>query len=499
MSSNTNNTLQAFWVMFGSLAGFIFVTASAMLLSRYFSKVDYGTFKQVTYIYHTLLAVFTLGLPKAYSYFLPRVPKSHAKDVIGKINYILIACGVVFSLIIFFGSDLIAFLLKNPALSSLLKWFSLVPLFMVPTMGLEGILATYKKTKILAFYNISTKGLLFLCITLPVVFFNGEVKHAIIGFTVGSFISFLIAMILKYYPVKHEAKEKSSYTYNNLFKYSLPIMLASIWGMVIVSSDQFFISRYFGSEVFAEFSNGATKIPFVGMIVGAISIVLAPIYSKLAKDESSVSKNEIFRLLKTVFEKTIKLVFPVVTFFFCFSDIIMVVLYGDQYKMSGVYFSIKILENYFTLLTFAALILSIGGQRFYYKVHMYGALILVFLEYVSIYVINSPFAIVWVSTIFTILKVFVLLSYISNYLKVRVVNLFPLKLILKILPISFLIIYGIRYILESSFQIDNVLLLLTSSIFYVLLFGLWSYFIKLDYYSLISPLLNKFNKHNLKK
>ena len=499
MSSNTNNTLQAFWVMFGSLAGFLFVTGSAMLLSRYFSKVDYGTFKQVTYIYHTLLAVFTLGLPKAYSYFLPRVPKSHAKDVIGKINYILIGCGVVFSLILFFGSNLIAVLLKNNELSSLLKWFSLVPLFMVPTMGIEGILATYKKTKTLAFYNITTKCLLFLCVTLPVVFFNGEVKHAIIGFTVSSFISFVIAMILKYYPVKHEDKEKSSYSYNDLFKYSLPIMLASIWGMVITSTDQFMISRYFGTEVFAEFANGATKIPFVGMIIGAISIVLAPIYSKLAKDESSVSKIEIFRLLKTVFEKTIMLAFPIVTFFFCFSDTIMVVLYGNQYEMSGVFFSIKILVNYFTLLTFSALILSIGGQRFYYKVHMYGALILIFLEYVSIHIFNSPFAIVWISTICAILITFVLLNYISNYLKVRVVDIFPLKLILKILPISFLIIYGVRYILETSFQIDNVLLLFTSSIFYVLIFGLWSYFIKLDFCSLLSPLLNKFDKYNQKK
>ena len=207
--SRTNNTIQAFWVMFGGLVGFLFVTGSAMLLSRYFSKADYGTFKQVTFIYNTLLAVFTLGVPKAYSYFLPRVPKSQAKDVISKINYILITCGVAFSLILFFGSGLIALILKNAALSSLLKWFSLVPLFMVPTMGLEGILATYKKTRILAFYNITTKCLLFLCVTLPVVFFNGEVKHAIIGFTVSSFISFVIAMILKYNPVKHENKEKS--------------------------------------------------------------------------------------------------------------------------------------------------------------------------------------------------------------------------------------------------------------------------------------------------
>jgi O-antigen/teichoic acid export membrane protein len=329
---------------------------------------------------------------------------------------------------------------------------------------------------------------------LPVILFNGGLKHAIIGFTVSSFISFVIAMILKYNPVKQEDKEKSSYSYNDLFKYSLPIMLASIWGMVITSTDQFMISRYFGTVVFAEFANGATKIPFVGMIVGAMSIVLAPIYSKLANDDSSVSKKEIFSLLKNVFEKSIKLVFPVVTFFLCFSDKIMVVIYGDQYEISGIFFSIKVLENYFTLLTFSALILSIGGQKYYFKVHMYVALLIILFEYISIYVFNSPFAIVWISTLLQISKTFLILNFIRKYLEVRLVDFFPLKIILNILPICFLIICGIRYILEKSFNIDDISLLLVSFILYILLFSLWSHYKKLDYYSIVKPLLKKFNK-----
>ena len=485
--------------MFGSLVGFVFVTASSVFLSRYFNKTDYGTFKQVTFTYSTLLAVFTLGLPKAYSFFLPRVPKSQAKDVISKINNILIACGIFFSLVIFFGSDLIAMFLKNAALGSLLKWFSLVPLFMLPTMGLEGILATYQKTKILAFYNIATKCLLFLCITLPVILFNGGVKHAIIGFTVASFMSFVIAMILKNLPVKNEVKKISKYTYTDLFRYSLPIMLASIWGMIIASTDQFMISRYFGTEVFAEFSNGAMKIPFVGMIIGAISIVLAPVYSTLASNNSLTSKKEIFRLLKSVFEKSIKLVFPIVTFFFCFSDIIMVVLYGDKYQISGDFFAIKLISNYFTLLTFTALILSIGGQKYYYKVHMYGALLLILFEYISIHVINSPFAIVWISILFQISKTFILLNFICKYLEVRLIDFFPLKIILNILPICFLISFGIRYILEKSFTINHISLLLITFILYIFFFALWSHYIKLDYYNIVKPILNKFNKNNVQE
>lgn len=65
-----SNTLQAFWIAIGSLFAFGFGIVSSMILSRYFPKEDYGTYKQVIYVYTTLLTVFTLGLPKAFSYLV---------------------------------------------------------------------------------------------------------------------------------------------------------------------------------------------------------------------------------------------------------------------------------------------------------------------------------------------------------------------------------------------------------------------------------------------
>ena len=53
--------------------------------------------------------------------------------------------------------------------------------------------------------------------------------------------------------------------------------------------------------------------------------------------------------------------------FFCFGDKVMIVLYGDNYEGSGEFFQIKLLVNFFTLIVYGPLILSIGGQKFYYK------------------------------------------------------------------------------------------------------------------------------------
>src|SRR5690554_593429 len=437
-----------------------------MILSRYFDKTDYGTYKQIMYTYSTLLTVFTLGLPKAYSFFLPRVSKSEAKDVISKINHILIGSGLIMSLAIFFGADLIATFLKNDELGLPLKYFALVPIFMLPTMGLEGILATYQKAKLIASYNIITKVLMLLCVTIPVIVYDGDVTDAVIGFTIASFISFVVALFLKNHPVKDEVKAKSSYRYKDIFKYSIPIMMAGIWGIIIISADQFFISRYFGTEVFADFANGSLQLPFVAMIISASSIVLAPVYSDLAFKNNAESKEKIINLWKSVFEKTIKLIYPLVVFFFCFADIIMIVLYGEKYENSGSFFQIKLIVNFFTLIAYGPLVLSIGGHKYYYKVHMYGALLLILFEYGSVLIINSPIAIVWISVLCQIGRIFAMLLFISKFLELKFINLFPFKLIFNLLIPTFLIIYGIKFVLNQIPDINNIVLLISSSVLY---------------------------------
>ena len=110
---STNNTKQAFWVALGSLFSFGFAIVSSMILSRYFDKGDYGTYKQVMYVYNTLLTVFTLGLPKAFSYYLPRVDISQAKNLIKKITRLFFILGAVFSIILYVFAQPIADFMNN--------------------------------------------------------------------------------------------------------------------------------------------------------------------------------------------------------------------------------------------------------------------------------------------------------------------------------------------------------------------------------------------------
>ena len=469
----------------------MFIIGSAIVLSRYFNKVDYGTYRQILYVYTSLLFIFTLGLPRTYSFFLPRVPIEEAKSVIKKINNILVASGLCMGCTIYFGAELIANLLNNNELINPLRYFSLVPIFMLPIIGLDGILATYKKTQLLAFYFIAKNILFFVLIVTPVVFMGGGVVSAILGFSVASFISFLLAAFLKYWPIKKITPVTTSLSYKEIFKYATPIFMAGFWATLISSSDQFFISRYFGVEVFAEFANGAVELPFVTMVIASTAIVLAPIYSKKAFDGSAKAREEIIQLWHSVLSKTIKLTYPLIAFFYCFADMVMVALYGQSYINSGEYFEIKILVNFFTIVSLEPLLLSIGGNKYYYRVFMYGAIVLIALQALSVMFISSPVALVWVSVICQIGRILAMLLFVAKYFDVKLYQLFSWSVIAKLTP-CFIILYTIKYSILFFIDDSNVFVTLsTAAILYLILFVIWAYIAKLDYLSIIKPLLKR--------
>lgn len=489
----TSNTQQAFWVGIGSLFSFGFTIVSSIILSRYFNKGDYGTYKQVLYVYGTLLSVFTLGLPKAFSYFLPRVPLNEAKNLISKITNLFYLLGGIFTVLLYFFSPQIASFLKNPDLSLAIKIFSPVPLLMLPTMGLESILATYRKTQFITIYTISTRIFTLLCVVLPVIIFKGTYIHAIIGFVAASALTFALAIYFKFLPIRHEANDKCNISYIEIFRFSIPLLYASLWGMLIGSADQFFISRYFGNEVFADFSNGSLELPFVGMIVGAGSTVLGPLFSRQVHEKADIKK-KILPLWISVFEKTAKLIYPLVLFFWFFADIVMVFLYGAQYENSGIYFRIKLTVNFFTMITYSPLVLAIGATKFYAKVHMYGAILLLALEYISILTINSPYMITTISVLCQIGRIVALLVFLSKFFGVKLIDLFPIKLIFKIILPSIIILIPIRYFFLNFMKIEGIMLLIITFTIYITVYLGWCCVAKIDNLTIIRPLILNMKK-----
>lgn len=493
MKTGQSNTIQAFWIGLGSIATFTFSIVSAAILSRWLSKSDYGTYKQVMYVYNTLLVVFTLGLPKAYSYFLPKYSVEYGNSIVNKINIVFIAIGVLFSALLFGGASIIAELLNNPQLTTSLKLFALSPAFILPTMGIEGIMASYKQSHINAIYLLITR-LILLLFVIGGVCIKPDCNSAIIGFTIASILNCFIGLYIKKIPFKEIKSVKTDLTYKAIFKFSIPLMVASIGGIVIKTADQFYVSRFFGTEVFADFSNGTIDLPFVSMVLSAAATVLLPEFSRLLSKEKD-HYTEIVTLWRDTAYKSALLLYPFIIYSIFFAKQIMVLLYGDLYTASSIYFVIILIVDIFTIAPYYPIIIALGASDYYAKIHIWMSLIVWLLEFLSIHLYHSAISIAVTSALLRIVMVLIMTNFIAQRVNVSIIEIFPLKKISVIVLVNLIagiMVLGItnHFLCVSSLIIQ---LIVSFLLFGALSFALGKLF-HVDYLQSIQPILNRIFK-----
>ncbi|CDT20521.1 membrane hypothetical protein [Sphingobacterium sp. PM2-P1-29] len=172
----------------------------------------------------------------------------------------------------------------------------------------------------------------------------------------------------------------------------------------------------------------------------------------------------------------------------------MIVLYGEKYASSGVFFQIKLIVNFFTVISYGPLLLAIGGQKFYYNVHMFGAIILILLEAMAIYFFESAYLITIISVICQVGRIMFMLGFIAKYFKISITNLIPLKLIFELTIPALIILYFLKFLIINFVELKPLPILIISFIIYCPLFFLWTNFRGIDYRALITPLLKKVKK-----
>ena len=485
--SSTSNSKQAMWVAIGQFCAYAIGFVSPMILSRYFDKGDYGTYKQVMYVYSTLTTVFTFGLPKAYSYFIPRVSLGESKDVIKKITNLFIALGIFFSLLLFFGAPIISQVLKNPDLENALKYFAPTPLFLLPVLGLDSIMASYKKTQFLAIYSIMTKVFTLVCIVLPVMLLKGTYIHAIIGFDIASFITFLLALYLRNIPTRGIKIEKTTVTIKEVLMFSIPLMIASLWIMIFHSANQFFVSRYYGNEVFADFSNGFIDFPVIPMVVNSVATVLMPVFSGMANNNDEGIKTVWINAM----EKSVKIIYPIAVFSIVFASLIMTCFYGNRYETSGSYFIVKSMESFFTIIPFYPILLAFGKTKQYSNIHLVMAIAIIPLEYFVV-LLGWPALMIGVIYVLCSLgKVILQFIVVSKSTHMAFKELIPLRTMFRIFYVS-LISSILPFVVTRQFAGVNKFALLIMAVFlFVTCFILVCKILKISYKEIFKSYFSK--------
>ena len=174
----------------------------------------------------------------------------------------------------------------------------------------------------------------------------------IYGFVIISIISFVL---LWFFLKKHKtiSEDYKKDTFKEIIKYSLPITLSTVSLYLLSSIDIFFLKYFYGDNYVAYYSVAIKIISIISVANNALSL-------SVATDIAYNFQNNNFNILKTILNKTAKIIF-----YFSFALTILILMFsnsilnvfGKEYLISKEILIILLLGN---------LIMAISGNTYIY-------------------------------------------------------------------------------------------------------------------------------------
>ncbi len=278
-------------------------------------------------------------------------------------------------------------------------------------------------------YTFISRSFTILCTVLSVVFVGATASVAVCGFVLSSAATCAVGLRLSYLPFRGTVQKDSGLGLKEIFHFSWPVFTSGIYGFVISSASQFFVSRYFGVGDFAVFANGYHELPFAGMIIGATSSVLLPKFSKMSGEGAPSAS--FMDLWKSVVFKSLAIIWPLSVFSCIFADDIICFMYGDAYAASADLFRIVTLVSLVRIVPGSAIMLALGKGREFSRAHLFTAVALVSLDALCVRYFPSLTGIAFISTFTTCMCIIIIMRVIVRSLGASLADIMPWNDVLK--------------------------------------------------------------------
>jgi len=310
----------------------------AMVLTRILNQDYYGAYRKLWLLY-MLLGPSFISAAVGTLYYRGGIREKKSIVIHSSILLSLIFSTVIF-ITSFAGASVFAHIFNAPGLSKSIRGFSLYMFFSTFAGLSEPIFVIINRKKWLLVYNLTYNILESLLIIIP--FYMGiRLETIVLIMSIGPFLRtvFIIGITYWYtkeWPAWNEIKSE----FRKSFNYSLGLFVVALAGIASVQIDKWVVGNYFSNDMmFAIYSVGARKIPFISALTASITSSLIVHYS------SKLEHNDFRDMLKAARKTTDQLflfLIPALALFFIYSKEIMVILF-QKYAASAPIFQIYLI------------------------------------------------------------------------------------------------------------------------------------------------------------
>ena len=337
----------------------IITMISAMLLARFRTLTEYGTYSQLLLVINLATAFFTLGLPNSTNYFLARAESSEERRQFLSVYFTIstILCFIMGAVLTVLVPLFITYF-ENPLIKSFAYFLFFYPWAYVTIGSVSNILVVYGKTINLLFFNLIS-AIISLAAVAFVQVFHGTFNSYMVVFLVSNII-----LTLSVYCIVWKLEHPLRFSIDKLlvikiFKYSIPIGLASLVGTVSIEIDKLMIGRFFDTEQLAIYTNAAKELPLT-IVATSLTAVLLPQLARMLKKNDSEGAIRIWGI-------SIRLSYLLICFFamilIVFAPQIMTILYSEKYLPGVAVFRVYSLVLLLRCTYFGIILNSLGKTK----------------------------------------------------------------------------------------------------------------------------------------
>lgn len=458
--------------IFVSMLGII----TAMLLARFRTLEEYGTYSQIIMIADLVSSILLLGLPNSINYFLSKEEATEGRQKFLSVYYTLSTImTVVIAIFLLMAVPMIIQYFNNPLIRNFAYIFVIYPWASLMINSLSNACIVYGRVNKLLYFSLAQSIIVLLILVITKMMSLSF--RVYMYFYMASLSGFAIVGILWV----RKFSGKINFNLNikviqEIFKFSIPIGMASVVGTINVQLDKFVIGRFFSTEQYAIFTNASRELP-VTLVATSLTAVLLPALVKLLNKENKKEAVELWGYAANISFCFMALI---VGGFLVFAPDIMSLFYSEKYvTLEG----IKVFRIYTLILLFRSIywgifLNALGKTKFI----LYSSILTLIFNFIGNIVFCYLFGFVGpaISSLLVIgIMAFIQLKFTGRLLEISLKEILPWKsLIINVLQI---VIIGVGFsilkyrIFICNNRIVSIIVSISMGIIWTVVYGIINY------------------------
>lgn len=329
---------RSLYIMSSKLLGYGVRLILPYFLVRLMTVADFGAYRQFFLLEVYIATLFQLGLNQALYYFIPRDERNSGAYFLNSVLMNVTIFTAAFVVIGLFVGPLSQWL--NMAILKDAFWLlAAYTVFLMLTTACDCYLTARQKIKSSALFEIGGQ-VLASAVTVITAYLTRRLDAVLMALVVARAVQLIAMLGFIHFRLNGFFAERYFFGLREQIRYGVILGLAGTCGTMLTRLHDFFVSRYYGTEVYAVYSVGCTEIPVIQIFTQSIAVVALGQFASL---ELQHDREGIRRLWRKILTSTYAVTLPTIAFLLLVAKPLIVFMFTGTYADAVPIFQINTL------------------------------------------------------------------------------------------------------------------------------------------------------------